>query len=158
MTVKKVPQKFVASDGCEFESEKDAEQHEKLIKAKREYDDSFKVFAAMLSETKRTADGVPFRLGYRRYYAIVNRFGGGLPVYRTVEFSPAMWQEFEIEDENQVYLVMREHNGSRERYTVSQLYASEYEVKKALLAARDERLKELSEENEQLRNDVYPPN
>lgn len=158
MAVSKSPEKYRTSDGREFRSQEEAERHEKLHEAADKYKNATWFFCAALAETQRTADDQPFELKWGDYYVIAHSWAG-LPQLRKVQFSRAYWQEFALDDDSQVRLILHEterqrDGGKPESFKPSELFASEKEAKKALLEAQEERLQQLTEDVGKLRNEV----
>lgn len=157
MAVKKVPQVFRTSDGAEFDNEEQATRHEDLLDRKHKFQIAFERLGDALAETQKTADGSLFEFGVcRDYYAIAPSWVG-LPRLRKIWFSYMGENRFEINEDDEVILIHQE-NQSRIEYRISELYRSEKEAKKALLAAQDERLEHLRQEVEELRAEVAGAN
>jgi hypothetical protein len=157
MAVKKVPQVYETSDGLEFESKKQAERHEALIEARELFEGARERFGERLAQTQKTADGVSFEFGICRDYWVVVPCWAGLPRLRKIWFSYMGDQRFEISEDDEITLLYSERedgHGSRTRYKISDLYYSEKEAKKALLAAQQKRLEEFTEEVEALLKEV----
>jgi hypothetical protein len=155
MSIKKVPQKFETSDGQEFDNEKDALLHQKMIDTRNNYKTALREFCSLLAETQKTADGEPFKLGLRSYYVIRHNWPG-LPVIQRVDFGVRFWQEYSLDEDNRVTLIVRDYERQREQneYRTEELYLSEKAAKKALLAAQDARMEEFREQVEELRAEV----
>jgi hypothetical protein len=156
MSIKKVPQKFETSDGRDFTDEKEAERHQQLIDARGQYQQGLTNLGQLLAERLKTADGKPFQVGILRNYYVIHEPMAGLPYLRHVHFSLAYGQPFGLGHDDDVYLIVREFdtNRTQREYKVSDLYADNKEACKALLAAQEERLKEITEQVEQLRSQV----
>ena len=60
-------QVWKTSDGREFDSEEEADRHERLVKAADYYMDALLRYGQALAETQRTADGHPLELSRTHY-------------------------------------------------------------------------------------------
>jgi hypothetical protein len=157
MAVKKVPQVYETSDGLEFESKKQAERHEALVEAKSLFEGAFQRMGRALAGTQKTADGELFEFGVCCDYYVIAPCWAGLPRLRKIWFSFMGDDRFEIEADDEITLILHEGDGqhrTRTRFKVSELYHSEKEAKKALLVAQEERIKEFTEEIDELRKSL----
>jgi hypothetical protein len=147
MAVTKVKPKWKAADDTEFDSEDEAKRYDELRKAKRAFEDARRRYGGALAETTKTADGVPFNFTLLRDYFVVWDVFGSLPSLRQVSFYYWMTTvsvdergEVEMEDYNHT-----RRDGTPTRYKVSELFADKSAARKALLAAQERYLADVTE-------------
>ena len=152
MAVKPMPQKYATSDGREFDTEKDASIHEKLMEAQSKYKDARAEYSRLLWRTKKTADGVGFDLTKWDYWFIRSVFQ--FPSLDRVSFYG--WNcELDDEDDDVVIYRQQTNEDTRiQRYKISELYYDSAAASAALLKVREEWLQDRKEEVEKLRLDV----
>jgi hypothetical protein len=153
MAVRSVPEKYVACDGSEFESKVEAERHDTLISAQRQFDNAKDRLRQAIIRTYKTADGLPFDFGlFHDYWYVADGFHW--PALSQVSFM-GYQQEYRISehDESRLLLVEKQ-NGRDVHYDVSQLYANRKDALVALLAARKRRLRMYQEDIEAIEKEI----
>jgi hypothetical protein len=155
MAIQAVPQKFRASDGREFVTQREAERHERLITAETSYRDSRRAFGRALAQTQKTADGALFDFDRWTYIALLRPFGQ-LPRLREVRFYGFA---FDFDDRDDCFTIMQDEGEGQHRYRASyridELYTAQAAADVALLAAQEEWLAEQTEQVASLRRAIY---
>jgi hypothetical protein len=150
-----VKQVFKANDDSEHETARAANRHNRLLKAKREFDAAAEKIQDILREGAMTADGVPVsELGMCRRVWRLHPNYCGLPALREFYASPHR-MDVDISHSDGVIRISEydygtEHMGRRDSqgwvyYPVHQLYADEKKAKEAYIKAVEERLAEFKE-------------
>ena len=138
--VEKLPQKFRTDDGKMFETEADAKKHEEFDSAKSDYEQARAIYATLLWESQKTADGHQFNLTAHYDYFTIIKTAYSPPRLRHVNF--AFYNcEFNEADE-MVILVDEDEQETRHRYRISELY---HDAKTAHAALREALLKYIHE-------------
>ena len=152
MTVKQEVQ-YKTSDGREFSSESEAQKHDALIVARREYEAALSKLNRLVAETKRTADGELFQFGmWRTYYYITPGFFD-MPALAEVPYLGSNWDLNEYDDA--VEIVTREGTEQRRcEYRINKLYANKTKALRALVEAQAAWLKEREEQISQTKAKV----
>ena len=152
--VKAISVKYKSSDGQEFETEEQAQSHEELIEAKKQYETARSVYGQHLFESQKTADGHPFDLCAYRDYWYVGRFLS-FPLLERVSFHRG---NCGLNDRDETVIIQHQDDdrGCRQftEYSIGDLYLYEKNAQVALLAAQKERLEELSKSVEELQHAV----
>lgn len=152
MAIQTVPSRYKTSDGREFGNETDAQRHELLIAAKRKYEDARHEYARALAESQRTADGQPFNLsGMHDYYYITDGYFS-MPEIVRVDFW--YWNCDINEADETVIVVLDSQKATRREYRISSLYYWKGNARKALLIAQEGRLAQITQDVEQLRQEL----
>lgn len=149
MAIKQVPTRYETSDGREYDTQQEAERHEALITAKREYEHAQKVFGQRLAETQKTADGYPFEFTLLRDYYYITPGFHEMPALVRVGFS--RWKPVQLNEADELVLT-----SGRLHCRIGDLYRSPRAAEEALLTAQEAWLKERTEEVEALRRKVVP--
>ena len=146
--VKKMPVLFRTVDGQEFQDEAQAKQHEKLITAKSDYEQSRRRYAALLFYSQRTADGKPFEMSLLHDYWLVRDWCGALPTLDRVSF----WgPNVDLDDEDQTVIVYKSpERKDWERYRITDLYYHEAGARRKLLELQKQRIVELENQVKKL--------
>jgi hypothetical protein len=143
MPVTAKPVTYETSDGREFEDKDEADRHEELITARREYDEARQKFNQALVKTQKTADDEPFDFGLFRTYFVITDSWAQIPSLKRVNF---LGWNFEVaEHEDQVEIIQNEGDFTNERrygYPINRLYVSEKRAKIALGNALESWLEE----------------
>ncbi len=125
-------QVFTTDDGQEFETEGEANTHETLVAAERQYQNARNRFARAVWETQTTADGQRFNFSRWRYYAI-KRFCG-VP---TIEEVSLFAGSCSLDDRDVLDLLQVTQDSRGEiryrHWRISELYASIAAAETALL-------------------------
>jgi hypothetical protein len=98
---------FKTTDGCTFETEEEAIDHEALTALKQNYERSRYEYLQALAKREKTLDGYDFQGIYHTYFYI-QRFVG-MP--HLVEFRFAQEWEFDIDDTDKIIICQRRTNG-----------------------------------------------
>jgi hypothetical protein len=157
MTKIKSQTTYRTSDDCDFSDQKEAEAHEKIVVARREFERADQALAVLLAESCRTADGHPFRFGIWKTYYYVHKTGPSYPELASVEFWGRNWDHASgYEGDKFVIWSFRApvtdkfHSGIP--YAINDLYLIESNARDALRAARrqwlDDRHRELDAEED----------
>jgi hypothetical protein len=164
MAVKEKKPTFVASDGAKFATKIEAERHEALTKAKRDFEQAKKRLNAALVESQKTADGQLFDVGRWADYWFVSEFGNEGPQLVRVPFGYGV--EFALSDyrykpgsQLELIVIDGRHSSSGARfihYKVSELYADEKNARLALATVVDKFIQRKREEVKKLRGDKCP--
>lgn len=137
--------KFKASDGREFDNEVEAQRHDDLIVARREYEEALSKMNGLIVKTTRTADGYLCELGIFIDYWYVSHGWHGLPDLRKVPYLGWNWHLSYHNDE--IVIVHRESGRERtDEYTIKDLYRNKKNALAALVEAQSRWLKERGEE------------
>lgn len=163
MAVNEVPSKFKASDGKEFGTKEDAERHDAVVVAAREFREARHRLGRILAEREKTADGKPFTFSMLRDLYYVTPGWSGMPALNRVSFY--VWScEFEIDEHLELVTIRQRRQVGRmsdneriESYRIADLYATEKAANVALLAAQEEWLEKRAVEVRELRDKVFPP-
>jgi hypothetical protein len=162
MAVKEVSVKFKASDGKEFGAKEDAERHDAVVVAAREFGEAKHRLGRVLAEREKTADGKPFEFPMLRDLYYVTPGWSGMPTLNRVSFY--VWScEFEIDEHLELVTIRqrkqvgRMSDGERvESYRIADLYATEKAANVALLAAQEKWLEARAAEVQETRDTVSP--
>lgn len=147
MTIKTLPTTYRTSDGGEFTDRKQAERHEKMMAAKRTYEQARHEYAQALAESQRTADGVMFELTIMHTYYHITPGYFTMPELKGLDFY--FWN-CDI-NENDETVIVADNGGRRIEYKISSLYWDKAKAADALLLAWEERLVEIQAEFEKLK-------
>jgi hypothetical protein len=153
-----VPSKFKASDGREFDTKKEAERHEAVITAVKEYEDAKHRLGRCLAEREKTADGQPFDFAHWGDYFYVTPGYGGMPGLSRVSFY--VWTcTFDVDGLERVTIRQHRQVGPPyqdrvEEYRIRDLYADERAARRALLKAQGEWLTERAKEVAELKAEL----
>jgi hypothetical protein len=153
MAVSEIPVQYRTTDGREFKTPGEAERHEKMLTAYKEYEDARQALGRCIAETQRTADGRLFEFtALRDYWAIWDRWEG-IPRLVRVEFWP--WNlHFEGDRDNfQLKGKLGDHD---HLFRVSDLYANKDAAERALLDVQEKWLADHAEKVSELRERVIP--
>jgi hypothetical protein len=156
MGVREIPQTFRTSDGREFTDKGEAERHEALVEAKREYDTARAVLGRRLAETQKTADGRPFEFGVFGDYYFVTEGWSGMPELLTVSF---FGNNFSIDEHRIAEVVILQRAQGRDRdseYRIADLYRGKAAAERALLEAQEAWLAKKTAEVAELRSRLIP--
>jgi hypothetical protein len=157
MAVKEVPARFKASDGEEFGTKKEAQQHEELIKAREAYEEARRNLGRLLARREKTADGRPFDFSILHDYYYITEGWAGMPELTRVNFDGWNFRWSECDDRFEIQRQVEHRNGRDwASYNIGELYWFEDNAEKALLAKREEWLKEQAEKVEEFRQRVAP--
>ena len=148
--IKTVPVKFKASNGKEFDAEKEATAYQALLDARYKYEKAKTVLAKCLAETQKTADGYAFDNSAWNYYYIVDGFYS--PNIQEVSFY--FWNASFGGNDSDEFCIYKEMHGKLESFKIANLYYERANADKALLAAREQRLRFLTEDVEKLRAEI----
>lgn len=148
MPVRKVESEveYTASDGRSFESEAEAERHEKLISVRDDYRSARMIYARRLAETFKTADGYRFDITTWHYYRVTPWFHRMPGVQEVSIWSP----DFDIDEhdpvEGEFVCELHGHDGKKERQRIriSDLYRRRAAADRACLEAQKKRLAEIT--------------
>jgi len=143
MPVKELTEKYQCSDGRRFTNKPDAARHEKLIKAKEDYDMALRAYNIALVQSRNTADGKPFELGVWKTYYYVRQSAYGMPHLFEV---PYLGYNFDVCTENDEVKIIVHEGERRISFRISEVYADKTEAERALLADQKEALKHYQEE------------
>lgn len=137
--------KFKSSDGREFDNAVEAQRHDDLIVARREFEHALQKMNDLIVKTTRTADGHLCELGIFRDYWYVSPGYQGVPDIRKVPYLGWNWHLNYHNDE--VVIVHRESGRERtDEYVIKDLYRSKKRALAALVDAQMEWLKERESE------------
>jgi hypothetical protein len=151
MAIEPVPAQFRTSDGMKWDTRREAERHEALIEAQREYEAARRNYGARLAEDQRTADGEPFTFGWHEYWWLHPGHSLTPPGLRKVTFSE-YGLGFTLDEDR--LCIYSEHGGDRRQYRIGELYWHQYEAKLALLTALTAWLAERQTELKMLRAEL----
>lgn len=131
MAIQQTAPMYRTTDGQEFASQADAERHEALSTAKRDYENASAVYDRLLAESQFTADGHPFRVSVLHTYYYVTNGLSGAPAVGTVAF---FCRNFYLGSDDEVTITQQE-DGKRDRtFWFKQLYARRENAERAQLA------------------------
>ncbi len=152
--VESTPVKYKSSDGQEFETEDEAQSHEKLIEAKERYEAARSAYGQILHESQKTADGCPFEFSiFADYWYIADSWK--FPQLDKVSFFRG---NCDLNDEDETVIIQHhdDYRGNRHftNYSIGELYRYKKNAQVALLAAQKECLQELSKSVKQLEHVV----
>jgi hypothetical protein len=145
MAIKTKPAAFVASDGKEFESRKEAVAHDALVEAVRNFEEAKKQLGRAAAQSCKTADGLLFDFTKPGDYWALFRFGALGPKLARVSF----WYSTEVVlsgPDNDAIALSIEENGREINYLLSDLYAEQSNGRRALAAAIREHIREKEKE------------
>lgn len=145
MAVKKKPESFVSCDGQEFATEADAESHDAVVKAVREFDIARDRLGEALANATKTADGELFELRRWRSYHLLYLFGNFGPCLRKIDFGWGTKVALGGSDNERVELVLTENNKDV-HYAIDELYSVEANAKAALAQAIREHIEQKKKE------------
>ena len=152
MPIKAKPAQFVASDGKEFASQKEAEAHQELIESASKFDAARRRFYVAVAESQKTADGVPFDLNRWQDYYVLCRHGYCGPGLRRIMFGYTTRIELSGDANDQVQLIVMEdaNQGKTASFFISDLYFEKEAAHAALAQAIREHIAEKQEELKKL--------
>jgi len=154
---KQTKPEWVAADGTKWLSEEEAERHDRLIEASRQYEHARKEYERRLWETQRTADGQLFELsGWHRYWVI--RSSWDLP-----DVFPVSLYAHDCHLDEKDVLSLTEYKNEHGQlhvttYRINEIYADERRAKEALLIAQKSRLAEYAEQVKKLEESLRTTN
>lgn len=152
MPISESPVTYQTSDGKSFTDKQDAERHEKLVVATREWEQARTRFGTALAQTQRTADGRLFDWTRWTYYYVApphSGWGGG-PYLREVSFY--VWNcSFDLDKEEMEILYSKDCEKRPVAYRISELYANKDAAERALLTERETWLAEQAEDLAKMR-------
>lgn len=148
MAIKQTKPMFKTEDGREFETQKEAERHDRLYNARVKYESARREFSQALFETQKTADGEFFKFCIYDYYFIFPSYGNGWPSIRTVSF---IGWNYDIDDNDELVIRTQRDDGQWVKYEISELYSHKKNAEAALIVAQKERLAEFAEQLERKR-------
>lgn len=151
MAVTATPVKYRASDGASFATQAEAERHDRLVTAQRQFEKAQAALDRALAESQKTADGKLFTFLHRFYY--VHDHFCELPDLREVEFYRP---QVEVDRDGSVILVETIHD-QRRAHRISDLYWYKNAAVAAVLAAQDERIKQYQAQADELRAKAARP-
>ena len=152
--VKKITRrtKFEASDGREFDTTEEAEKHERITDATREFERARTVLGQLLAETQRTADGERFTFRWAEYWFVRNGFGG-FPDIFPVRFER---YNFDFDDADQFVIIIYDPDGKARRFPVNALYCRKANADKALVVAQEERIELFRQQLDETKARIKP--
>lgn len=154
MSIEQIPSKFRTQDGQEFDTAALAQRHQRLLDAREAFDAARQALGFALLEDQRTADGQPFALTIMRTYYYVAPGWGGMPRLLEVSFCGFNF-DFEERTDGVVIRQRTDPNSEREyEYRIGDLYYRRPAAERALLAATEEWLVDVTAQVEALREKV----
>jgi hypothetical protein len=134
MAVTTKPEEYRCTDGQTYSKKEDAERHEELIAAQREFESARRKFGQLLARTQKTADGETFDFRSLGYFFVSEPYLS-LPRIHRVSFD--FWH-FEFDHEDKFQIRQKDEDGVTRSYSIDKLYRDEENAKVALLAAQEE--------------------
>lgn len=144
---KKLPTRYEASDGQEFDTEAEAERHSEFVDAKRKYENAKLCYMKVVCEREKTADGEPFNFTMMHDYFIIRDYVGSIPHLERVSF---YLHNCTIEDDRQRLEIIQTTGDRRQCYPICQLYYREREANRELVKIRRKRLAEMMQETDEM--------
>jgi hypothetical protein len=140
---------YRTDDGREFTDQKQAERHDRLVKAKREYESAKRTLGKLMAESCLTADGQPFKIGlWPDYYWITPGYFS-MPSLLKVSFWGTNWDWEESSDEATTVVLLSDLSDSGQqlghirRFPINELYANKDRAQAALIEAQRKWLREM---------------
>jgi len=154
MPVTEQPVRFKASDGKEFDSREEAERHDALVVATKNYDAVKNEMERALARTVKTADGHLFEFATWRYYYVWNGWSG-VDVREVSIGHPGIT----IDDQGDVLLQVTNYQNPKHEvseYRIDHLYKDKRAAKQEQLRLWEERLSAQQEDIDELRKEFNP--
>lgn len=139
MAIKAKPEQYETTDGRTFATEQEAQWHEDLWQACREFDRARVALGKLLAQREKTADGHNFDLSHWEHWHVLEP-ANALP--RLVRFRVDRWN-FRCAEDRGVLTVWAE--GENPRYRISELYRDYPAAAAAELEAQERWLREQAE-------------
>lgn len=141
MAVSEIPTKFQTSDGQEFDNKEEAERHEDVTAAFREWERASEKLDKIIAENTRTADGELFSTRMlQRYYVVRERYGQIPQMFEL----PWLGMRLRLSQRDEPTIEHRFENGQTAEYEISRLYAKHQNAERALITAQRKWLSEQS--------------
>lgn len=156
MSVRQKPSVFVAGDGEEFATKKEAKLHDDLVQAIQAHDQSKRSLNRLLASSQRTADGELFEVGkWGPYYFVTHRFGGAPCIY-PVYFGYGTQFTLGGHNNSEIRLVVTEEGRQPHsvHYAIGDLYHFEINAKRALAVELEKFIVDKSAELADLIQDI----
>ncbi len=144
MPVKESPVVYTTSDGREFKDKAAAEEYQKLVDLKEDYEIAKRKFNVALAKNYKTADGQPIQIGLCSDFYTVG-YGMGIPQIRRITLSCDDVRFCERVGELEIVEYVREdqqrgysNSYRRHEYKASSLYKSETAATRAVVKLQEE--------------------
>jgi len=144
---------YESSDGREFKTQAEAERHDAVRLAKKDYEAARWKLGTVLLADELTADGERIEVGVRTLYCIIGRYHA--PVIQECTFYWNSW-DWQLGRNDRLELRFRVTRGSDEQWVtvpLSDMYANRDNARQAVIDAKRQVIKDKQDELAELERD-----